>query len=149
MPMDNATGAAIAAAVAQTTAAATVPRVTPTASQPVRIPWGDWVAQALAHETHLIEAAAEAGVSMALSAIPFGAIISRFAGPTVVAQYVDMGLAALEGVLDPLSADVPAGTVLATVANLINKNATAFASFIGDQLEPMIKSELTKRGIKF
>ena len=131
------------------TMAATPPRVTPTVSQPTRINWGAWFAQGLAHETHIIEAVAEGGVAMALSAIPFGSIVARFIGPTLIAQYVDMGLAALEGVLAPMSISVAGGTVLATVANLINTNEAAFASFVGDQLEPMLKAELAKRGMAF
>ena len=86
---------------------------------------------------------------MALSAIPFGSIVARFIGPTLIAQYVDMGLAALEGVLAPMSTSVAGGTMLATVANLINANEAAFASFVGDRLEPMLKAELAKRGMTF
>lgn len=147
MPMSDAMGAALAGAVANTTVSP--PRVTPTASQPVRVPWGDWLAQALAHETHIVEAAAEAGVSLALGVIPFGSVVARFIGPTIVAQYVDMGLAMAEAALEPLAATVSGGSVLATVASLINVNEQAFASFFGDQVEPMIKAELAKRGIKF
>jgi hypothetical protein len=130
--------------------APTPPRVTPTASQPVRIPWGHWLSQALANETKIIEAAAQGGANLALHAIPMGTVVSMFIGPQLIKQYVDMGLAALEGIVDPLSVEVPVGnTVLATVANLINKNEPEFAAWVGEELGPMIEAALGKLGVKF
>ena len=125
------------------------PRVTPTVSQDVRIDWGSWMAQALAHETVIIEAAAQGAVDLALKSIPFGSLVSSFIGPTIIKQYVDMGLAALEGVLEPLSVTAPGYNVLfTTIANLINANEKALAAFLGDQLDPMIHAALAKIGIK-
>ena len=81
--------------VAATTTA--TPRVTPTASQSVRIPWGDWLEQLIEHEKPVIEATAEAGVAFALRTVPMGAMVSMFIGPKIIDQYVDMGLSAVEG----------------------------------------------------
>ena len=125
-------------------------RVTPTAAQPVRVPWGDWLAQALAHETSIIEAVAGARVNMALSAVPVGSVIKMFIGPELVKQYVDIGLKTLEGVLEPKEWDPDSSNkVLVSIANLINNNEAAFVQVIGDQLQPLIKAELSKLGLKF
>jgi hypothetical protein len=127
----------------------TTPRVTPTASQSVRVPWGDWLEQLLLNETHVVEAAAQGGVALALHALPIGGIISMFIGPTIVKQYVDMALAALEGVVAGHSVTVDGSSaILTTVANLINANEPAFAKWVGGELEPMIAAALGKLGIK-
>lgn len=137
--------AAATAAAAVPVPSPTAPRTTPTVAQDIRVDWGSWLAQGLAHETAIIEAAAQGGISLALKAIPFGSFVTMFIGPTLVKQYVDMGLAALEGVLTPLSASVPtSNTLFTTVANLINANEPALAAFLGDQLEPMIEAAIAK-----
>jgi hypothetical protein len=134
--------------MADPVATSPAPRVTPTASQPVRIPWGAWLAQAAAHEEHIVEAAAEAGLKLALAQVPFGSIIGSFIGPQLIDQYVEMGVKALGGLIGGATVDIPAGTIFATVGNLINANEPAFASFIGDRLDPMIAAALAKIGIK-
>lgn len=130
------------------TAAAPAAAPVPTVSGAVTVDWGDWAAQALAAETPIIEAAAQAGISTALGAIPFGSVISSFIGPTVVNQYVAQGLTALEGVLAPEKLTIAPSNALETyVANAINANEPALAAFLGAQLGPMISAAIAKLGL--
>jgi hypothetical protein len=129
-------------------AAAPAPASVPTVSQPVTVDWGDWVAQALANETPIIEAAASGGVSLALAQIPFGSFVSTFIGPTIVDQYVLQGLTALEGVLKSEKLSVPASATLeTTVANMLNANEPALAKFLGSELGPTISAAVGKLGL--
>lgn len=128
-----------------TVTAAAPARVTPTVSMPVRVSWGDWVEQALAHETPFIESVAEAGLGLALKAIPFGGIVSMFVGPTVIKQLVDLAMTALEGVVAGQGTTVPDGNaVFASVANMLNANYPQLAAFLGTEVEPMIEAAIAK-----
>lgn len=142
-PVTDQANTLAAVAIANTT-----PRVTPTVSQSVRIDWGSWFVQGLSHEKAIIEAAALGGLEVALSNVPFGAIALHFIGPQLIDQYIEMGIKALDGVAENLVIEVPGDSVFAVVANLINANEPAFAKFIGDKLEPMLKLALTSRGVK-
>lgn len=128
-----------------TTADTTTPRVTPTIAQGVRIDWGSFFAQFIEHEKPIIEAVASGGLKLALSQIPMGNIVEMFIGPTLVAQYLDQGLTALEGLLKDQSVTVPASNLLeTTIANLINANEPKLVEWLGANLDPMIKAAVAK-----
>lgn len=123
----------------------TAPRVTPTVSQSIRVDWGSWVSQLLAHEAPIIEAAVQGGINLALANVPMGSLIGMFIAPTVVKQYLDQGMTALEGVLNNQSITVPASNMLeATIANLINSNEPELAAFLGSNLDNLIKAAVAK-----
>lgn len=128
--------------------AATTPRVTPTASMSVRVPWGDMLEQIIEHSEPIVKATAEGLAALTLRSVPMGAMISMFIGPKIIDQYVDMGLEALKGVVHEKELAVDGSNVIvATVANLIVKNEPAFANWVGSELEPMIKAGLAKIGL--
>lgn len=119
----------------------------PTVSSPVEMDWGSMAAQMLRNETAIIEAAAAGGMQVALSAMPFGSIVSMFIGPKVVKQYIDQGLTLLEGVLD--GQKLIAGSAVETyVFTAINTYEPLLAKELGDQLTPLIQSLLAKVGVK-
>jgi hypothetical protein len=141
--------------ISATTAKAAAPKsptpttaAAPTVSQSVTVDWGSWVTQALTHEEPILEAAASAGLSLALAQIPFGAFVSAFVGPTVVKQYVDQAVSALSGVIGADALTVPAGGIEGVVANLINANEPALAAFLGANLQPLISAALARLGVK-
>lgn len=127
--------------------AASPPRVTPTVTQAIRVDWGSWVSQGIAHSEHAADALAEFGVHLAFGQIPMGSFIEGFVGPKIVDQYVHMGIGLAESLVQGKGIDVAPGTVYATVANLVNKYEPEFAMFLGDKLDPMIKAALAKVGV--
>lgn len=121
------------------------PRVVPTVSQPVRIPWGDWAEQGLVHEQALLEQGAELGVQIAATASPLGGIISSFVGPTVVKQLVDQGLALAEGMLKGQAITIrePNWIEAYTVTTFNQLFPSVFAK-IGADLTPMVQAAIAK-----
>lgn len=119
----------------------------PTVSQAVKIDWGSWITQGFTHEQPIIEALAAAGIHAALASVPYGSIVEHFVGPKLIHQYVDMARVALGGAVDGRSIELPAGKIYETVGNLINNNESAFAGFMGDKLDPLIKGTLAKIGV--
>jgi hypothetical protein len=133
------------------TAAATpaTPRVTPTASQSVRIPWGDWAEQLIMNETHVVQRVAEAGFDVALGMVPIGAVIKAFVGPQIVDQYVEMAMNALGGLVKGQGLTVDTSNFAARmVTNLILTNEPKVAAWLGNELEPLIAAALAKIGVK-
>lgn len=119
------------------------PTKTPTVGQSIQVDWGSWIAQLLVHETPMIEAAGEAAYTAFAPAI-----IKMFIGPSVIGQYIDQALTALENVINAQNLQVSDSNVVAsTVASLINKNEAALANFLGTNLEPMIMAALKKLGL--
>lgn len=117
----------------------------PGISGPVVVDWGDLAAQLLAHETPIVESAAQGAVQAGLSAIPMGSFLSGFIGPTVTKQYVDQALTALEDVLKGSSLTVSPSEALASLAaKLFNQAEPSLASFLGDTVEPMIAGWVKK-----
>lgn len=130
---------------AAVTATAQPPRLVPTASQPVRIPWGDWAEQILVHETTLLESAAEAGVQLVASVTPMGGLVAGLVGPIVVKQLVDQGLALAEGMLKGQAINiVEPNWIESYVLNTINAQAPNLAIKMGDTLNPIIKAAIVK-----
>lgn len=130
---------------AAASAAAQPARLVPTASQPVRIPWGDWAEQALVHEQAMIEAAAEAGATIAESLSPMGSLVAAFVGPTVVKQLVDQGLTLAEGMLKGQAITINQPNWLESyVITTINQVAPNLAVKLGATLNPMIKAAIAK-----
>jgi hypothetical protein len=112
---------------------------------PVVVDWGDLAAQLLAHETPIMEAAAQTGVKFALATVPMGSFLSEFVGPTVTKQYVDQALTSLEDVLKGSSLTVSPSEALASLAaKLFNQAEPALASFLGGTVEPMIQGWVSK-----
>ena len=112
---------------------------------PVVVDWGDLAAQLLAHETPIIEAAAQTGVKVGLAAIPMGSFLSEFVAPNVVKQYVDQAMLSLEDVLKGSSLTVSPSDALATLAaKLFNEGEKPLASFLGGTVEPMIQGWVAK-----
>lgn len=112
---------------------------------PVVVDWGDLAAQLLAHETPIVEAAAQTGVKVGLAAIPMGSFLSEFVGPAVVKQYVDQALTSLEDVLKGSSLTVSPSEALASLAaKLFNQAEPSLASFLGGTVEPMIQGWVAK-----
>lgn len=138
-------------AAAAPVALAPVPTHAPTVTQNVVIDWGSWISQALVHETPIIEAAAQAGATVALASLPFGSIVSGFILPKLVKQYVDMGLTAMEGAVDGKSVSVPAGGIagfLATlVENLMQQGESTWLGALDVVIGPLIKAEIASRGM--
>lgn len=127
---------------------ATVARVTPTVAQAVRVDWGSWIAQLLDHEKPIIEAAASGGISLALHQLPFGTLVSAFIGPTLVQQYVDQALAAVEPLLASKSLSVPASSAVATIAaQMVNANEPSLAKLLGSELDTLLNAAVSKLGI--
>jgi hypothetical protein len=117
----------------------------PGIADPVTVDWGDLAAQLLAHETPIIEATAQTGVNLALGAIPIGTFLSGFVGPTVIKQYVDQALTSLEDVLKGNTLTVSPSEALASLsAKLFNQAEPALASFLGQEVEPMIQGWVAK-----
>jgi hypothetical protein len=126
-------------------AAAQPIRTIPTASQPVRIPWGDWAEQILVHETTLIETAADAGVAIAASATPMAGLVAQLVGPIVVKQLVDQGLTLMEGLLAGQAITIAKPNFLESyVINTINQVAPNLALKIGADLTPMVQAAIAK-----
>lgn len=146
VPMADATTAAPVPATSSTPAPVTTPpRVTPTVAQPIRIDWGSFVDQLLANEAPIIEAAISGGINLALAQIPMGSMIEMFIGPTVINQYIQQGLTALEGVLANQSLTIPASNMLVTtVANMFIANEPKLAAFLGPNLDTLIKAAVAK-----
>ena len=132
-----------------TTASAAAPkRVTPTATQAVRISWGDLLDQIVEHETPIIESIAGAGATLALAHVPMGALISAFIGPTVIQQYVDTGLATLEATLKGQSTTItPSNAIEAYVLAQIKAYEPALVAHLGPQLDALLKATIAKVGI--
>ena len=120
------------------------PAPVPTVAAPVTVDWGDLINQILTNAEPIIAATAQTGVSTALASIPFGSFISDFIGPTVIGQYVTMGINAVEGQLKGQAISVPAGSVEAIIANLFNQNEPALAAFLGADVEPLIAAAIAK-----
>lgn len=111
----------------------------PTISQSVQVDWGSWAAQLLRHITPIVEA----GVNTAVS--DFAPTLRLFVGPKLVNQTLEQALLVLENVLDKRSITIDGSKVLlATVARMVVVNEAAFATFMGDYLEPMIIAEMKK-----
>ena len=124
---------------------APTPAPVPGIAGPVVVDWGDLAAQLLAHETPIVEAAAQTGVNLALGAIPMGSFLSEFVGPAVVKQYVDQALTSLEDVLKGSSLTVSPSEALASLAaKLFNEAEPSLASFLGGTVEPMIQGWVAK-----
>lgn len=125
-------------------AAASVPAaVVPTSEGSVTISWGDWIAQAAAKLTPLIESGVEVGVATTLAVMPFGNIVSTILGPTIVKEYVDKGLALLEAALTGKSSTVVTTNDLENfVLNNIVTSEPALAGLLGGDLLPMIQAEI-------
>jgi hypothetical protein len=124
-------------------------RITPTVSQPTRVDWGSWVEQFLAHETPLIEAAANAGVQLATAAIPGGAIIRMFVTEKLVDQYVELGIKALDGILDRQSLTIgDSSPLLVYITNMFNTTVPLLAGKLGPELDGAIRNGLVKAGLK-
>lgn len=126
-------------------------RVVPTPTQPVRIPWQDWLEQFLIHETPLIENVAQIGVTIAAGAIPggVGTILLNLVGPTIVKQVVDGVLSTIEGPLSNpnLAIAIPANDMIATMAaNVLNTAVPTFAGKAGDLLDGWIKTAVASLG---
>lgn len=85
-------------------------------------------------------------MTLALSAIPFGSVVSMFIGPKVVKQYIDQGLTLLEGMLSGEKLEAQ-GTIETYVFNALNTYEPLLVKELGDQLNPLIKSLLAKAGI--
>jgi hypothetical protein len=112
---------------------------------PVVVDWGDLAAQLLAHETPIVEAAAQTGVNVALATIPMGSFLSEFVGPAVTKQYVDQALTSLEDILKGSSFTIAPSAALASLAaKLFNQAEPSLASFLGDTVEPMIQGWVKK-----
>lgn len=119
------------------------PVKTPTVGQSVQVDWGSWVAQLITHEAPIIEAAGEAAYTAFAPAI-----VKMFIGPTVIGQYIDQALTALENIVNTQNMKVSDTNVVAsTVASLVNKNEAALANFLSSNLEPMIMATLKKLGL--
>jgi hypothetical protein len=126
-------------------------RVTPTVSQPIRVDWASWGEQLLAHETPMIEAAANFGLNLVEGMIPGGMVLKMFVSERVVDQLVQQGVAVLGHALDSIpetSVDPVAHPVAGYVANMFNLTAPKMASAIGPKLDDLIKAGLAKAGIK-
>lgn len=142
------TPATPAAAVAAAATVAAQPRVTPSVGMPIRVDWGSLAAQLIDHEKPIIEALAEAGITAAEGmAGPIGPILQMFIGPQMVKQYLDQGLVALEGQLNPQVLTVDqSNMLLSTAANLFNANEPALAGFLGSTIEPLFQKGLAALG---
>lgn len=124
-------------------------RVVPTANQPVRVAWGDWLEQLLVHETPLIESAAQAGLSVGAALIPggIGSAALNLLGPTVVKQAVDGVINMLQGPLTSAGAalEVPASNTIATMAaNVLNSTLPTFVSKAGASLDSWLQAAVAK-----
>lgn len=112
---------------------------------PVVVDWGDLAAQLLAHETPIVEAAAQTGVKFALATVPMGSFLSEFIAPNVTKQWVDQAALYLEGLMKGGTLTVSPNQALATLAvKLFNQGEPALASFLGDKVEPMIQGWVSK-----
>ena len=139
---DTSAAASAAVSVALTTS---VPSVATSAT----IDWGSWAEQLLQNETPVIESVVEGGISMALSAVPFGNIIANFIGPTVVKQYVDQGIAVLGAALANKSIAISDPTTLeAYVVNMIKNEAPILSAFIGGALPGIVQKAIGAAGVK-
>ena len=112
---------------------------------PVVVDWGDFAAQLLAHETQIVEAAAQTGVKVGLAAIPMGSFLSEWIAPNVVKQYVDQALISLEDLLKGGTLTIAPNEALASLAaKLFNQAEPSLASFLGGTVEPMIQGWVSK-----
>lgn len=124
-------------------------RVTPTVSQPIRVDWGSWVEQLLAHETPMIEAAVHAGLDVAAAMVPGGTFIHMFVTDKLVDQYIEQGIKALDGVLDKQSFTIDGTNALAMyVANMFNTAVPQLAAKVGPDLDRLIAVGMAKIGVK-
>lgn len=140
------TGSVAAAAVAASQVAMATP--VPSVAGSTTIDWGSWAEQLIKNETAVIEGTVQGGVTMALSAVPFGNIIAGFIGPTVVKQYVDQALVVLEGVLADKSTTINSSNTLETyVISMIQNEAPILSAFIGAALPGLVQKALGSVGL--
>lgn len=144
----NQTPTAFNLAQADATTNAAPSGVVPTTSSPVVIDWGDWASQLINHEAAVVEKLADAGIGAALSAVPFGSVVSTFVAPQVVDQYVGQAVTALSGLVKGQSLTIPTNNAIeSTVANLISTELPGFAKMLGPDLDSLIKAGVAKLGL--
>lgn len=120
------------------------PRVVPTVSQPVRIPWLHWAEQGLVHEQGAIEQAANAGLDVVAGSIPFGSMIVGAFGQTIVHEAVTQIINIVKGLDDSGSTviTVPDNTLAEMAGKAINDAAPTFFAKAEDFLDGWLKTAI-------
>jgi len=125
--------------------ATTTPTTTvnvPNVNQPSGIDWGDFAAQFLMNVEPIAEKLADAGVTAAATAVPFGTVIESFIGPNVINQYVYQAFHTASAAVAGKTIELPDSQnfIVQAATSMFNAGEPHLAAFLGPKVGALIQS---------